>query len=150
MSNAEAPPSRVRPRPWRPGFKTSIITLFVGTVLLVGLSLVYLSFARVSAMTRTAASTFIDKVAQLGADRIDSQFKTVRDGLEILAGLQAVQSASIRDNAGLNALMASMLRNNPQLFNLYVGYDDGSFLEMDLIDRAGPAFRAGLKAPEEA
>jgi len=150
MSDTERPQHRVRPRPWRLGFKTSIITLFVGTVLLVGLSLVYLSFARISAMTRTAASTFIDKVAQLGADRIDSQFKTVRDGLEILAGLQAVQSGSIRDNTGLNALMASILRNNPQLFNLYMGYDDGSFLEIDVIDRAGATFRANLKAPEAA
>jgi hypothetical protein len=37
-------------------------------VLLVGLTLVYLSFERVSQVTRTAASSFIEKVAQLGAD----------------------------------------------------------------------------------
>ena len=36
--------------------------------------------------------------------------------------------------------MASMLRNNPQLFNLHVGYEDGSFLEMDVIDRAMGVF----------
>ena len=43
--------------------------------------------------------------------------------------------------------MASMLRNNPQLFNLYVGYEDGSFLEMDVIERAGATFRTSLDAP---
>jgi adenylate cyclase len=134
----------------RVGFRTSIITLFVGIVLLVGLTLVYLSFARISAMTQTAATTFIAKVAQLGADRIDSRFKTVRDALEILSGLPAVQSAELRDNDVLNGLMASMLRNNPQLFNLYVGYEDGSFLEMDVIDRAGTTFRTGLNAPDDA
>ena len=114
MSAAEAPRTGVQPRRLRVGFKTSIITLFVAIVLFVGLTLVYLNgFARISAMTHSAASTFIDKVAELGADRIDSQFKTVRDGLEILAGLPAIQSAELKDNSGPHGLMASILRNNP-------------------------------------
>src|SRR3954468_23141588 len=134
----------------RLGVRTSIITVFIATVLFVGLTLVYLSFERVSSITRTAASTFIEKVAQLGADRIDSQFKSVRDSLDILGGLPAVQSAEIEDNPRLYALMASMLRNNPQLFSLYVGYEDGSFLEMDFIGRAKPGFRASLNVDEDA
>ncbi|MGE9008122.1 cache domain-containing protein [Leptospira interrogans] len=137
-------------RKMRIGFRTSIVTLFVAVVLFVGLTLVYLSFSRVSRITQTAASTFIDKVAQLGADRIDSKFRNVRDSLEILAGLPSIQSAEIEDNSRLYGLMASMLRNNPQIFNLYVGYEDGSFLEMDVIDRAKPAFRASLGVDEDA
>ncbi|XSC43941.1 cache domain-containing protein [Bradyrhizobium sp. RDT10] len=132
------------------GFRASIITVFIAVVLFVGLILVYLSFDRVSSITRTAASTFIEKAAQLGADRIDAQFKSVRDSLDILGGLPAVQSAEIDDNTRLYALMASMLRNNPQLFSLYIGYEDGSFLEMDFIDRAKPGFRAGLNIDEDA
>ncbi|HEY0852866.1 MAG TPA: adenylate/guanylate cyclase domain-containing protein [Bradyrhizobium sp.] len=137
-------------RKLRIGFRASIVTLFVAVMLLVGLTLVYLSFSRVSIITRTAASTFIDKVAQLGADRIDSKFRNVRDSLEILAGLPSIQSAEIEDNARLYGLMASMLRNNPHIFNIYVGYEDGSFLEMDVIDRAKPAFRASLGVDEDA
>jgi adenylate cyclase len=150
MSHETAGTAVKSPRQLRVGFRTSIITLFVAIVLLVGLTLVYLSFARITAMTQTAATTFIAKVAQLGADRIDARFKEVRDSLEILAGLPAVQSAELRDNTVLYSLMASMLRNNPQLFNLYVGYEDGSFLEMDVIDRANATFRTGLGAPEDA
>jgi adenylate cyclase len=134
----------------RIGFRTSIITVFVAVVLLVGLTLVYLSFARVTQITQTAASSFIEKVAQLGADHIDEQFKNVRDNLEILAGLPSIQGAEIEDNSRLYGLMAAMLRNNPQLFNLYVGYEDGSFLEMDVIDRAKPAFRSSLNVDEDA
>lgn len=137
-------------RKLRIGFRTSIVTLFVAVVLFVGLTLVYLSFNRVSKITQTAASTFIDKVAQLGAGRIDSKFRNVRDNLEILAGLPSIQSAEIEDNSRLYSLMASMLRNNPQIFNLYVGYEDGSFLEMDVIDRAKPAFRTSLGVEEDA
>jgi adenylate cyclase len=137
-------------RPVRIGFRTSIITVFVAVVLLVGLTLVYLSFRRVSSITQTAASTFIEKVAQLGSDRIDAQFRIVRDNLEILAGLPAIQAAEIEENSRLYGLMASMLRNNPQLFSLYVGYEDGSFLEMDVIDRAKPGFRASLGIKEDA
>src|SRR3954465_1497184 len=137
-------------RKLRIGFRTSIVTLFVAVVLCVGLTLVYLSFSRVSKITQTAASTFIDKVAQLGADRIDAKFRNVRDSLEILAGLPSIQSAEVEDNSRLYALMASMLRNNPQIFNLYVGYEDGSFLEMDIIDRGKPGFRTSLKVDEDA
>jgi len=142
--------SSTRQRPFRIGFRTSIITVFIAVVLLVGLTLVYLSFERVSRITRTAASSFIEKVAQLGADHIDGKFKNVRDGLEILAGLPSIQEAEIEDNARLYGLMASMLRSNPQLFNLYVGYEDGSFLEMDVIDRAKPGFRSSLNVNEDA
>lgn len=138
------------PQSFRIGFRASIITVFIAVVLFVGLTLVYLSFERVSLITRTAAADFIDKVAQLGADRIDGQFRNVRDCLDILAGLPSIQSAEIEDNSRLYGLIASMLRNNRQLFNLYVGYEDGSFLEIDVIDRARPGFRASLNVPEDA
>jgi len=137
-------------RRFRIGFQTSIIAVFVAAVLLVGLTLVYLSFERVSAITRTAATSFIEKVAQIGADHIDEQFENVRDNLEILAGLPPIQTAEIENNSRLYVVMASMLHNNPRLFNLYVGYEDGSFLEMDVIDRAKPAFRSSLRVGEAA
>jgi adenylate cyclase len=132
------------------GFRTSMIALFFGIVLFVGLSLVYLSFARVTTITRSAAASFLDTVAHLSADRIDAQLKTVRDTLDVLQGVTWVQSADIRNNPQLHILMASLLRNNKQLYNIYVGYDDGSFLEMDDIDRAGPAGRVRLGAPDGA
>ncbi len=105
--------SSSRKRPIQIGFRTSIITVFIAVVLLVGLTLVYLSFERVSLITRTAAAGFIEKVAQLGADHIDEQFRNVRDGLEILAGLPSIQEADIEDNSqavrpdGLNAAQQS-------------------------------------------
>ena len=102
-------------------FRTSIITMFIAVVLFVGLTLVYLSFARVSLIARTAAAGFIDKVAQLGADRIDGQFENVRGCLDILAGLPSIHAAELDDNSRLYGLIASMLRNNRQLFSLMAG-----------------------------
>ena len=133
----------------RIGFRASVIALFVAVVLFVGLSLVYFSFDRVTSIIRSAASTFIDKVAEHAADRIDTQFKEVRDSVEILTSLPAIQEGRI-DSPAIHALMAAMLRNNSQLFSLYVGYADGNFLEIDFIDRAGRSFRDRLDAPAEA
>ena len=70
--------------------------MFVAVVLLVGLTLVYLSFERVTVITKAAASSFIEKVAQLGADHVDEQFKNVRDNLDILSGLPSIQEAEDR------------------------------------------------------
>jgi adenylate cyclase len=69
MADAGSP----KPRHFRIGFQTSIITVFVAGVLLVGLSLVYFSFERVTKITHTAAAGFIEKVAQLGADHVEEQ-----------------------------------------------------------------------------
>src|ERR1700712_3374403 len=132
------------------GFKTSIIALFVAIVLVIGLTLVYLSFARITAVTNSAASQFIRKVAESSADRIGSQLKLVRDNLEILNALPSIQSARIENNPQLYALLAAMVKSNTQLFSLYIGYDDGSFIEMDDIGGTGRDVRARLEAPEQA
>ena len=132
------------------GFKASIIALFVAIVLVIGLTLVYLSFSRITAVTDSAASQFIDKVAELSADRIGSQLKLVQDNLAILSALPSVQSGEIEDNPQLKSLLAAMLKSNGQLFNLYVGYADGSFIEMDALDGTGWETRARLGAPDQA
>jgi adenylate cyclase len=132
------------------GFKTSIIALFVAIVLVIGLTLVYLSFERINAVTNSAASQFIGKVAESSADRIGSQLKLVRDNLEILNALPSIQSARIENNQPLYALLAAMVKSNTQLFSLYIGYDDGSFIEMDDIGGTGRDVRARLEAPEQA
>jgi adenylate cyclase len=144
------PQTSARGRPFQFGFKTSIITLFVAIVLFIGLTLVYLSFERITAATNSAASKFIDKVAELSADRIGFQLKLVKDDLEVLKAIPSIQTADIADNPRFTALLAAMLRNNDQLFSLYVGYDDGSFIEMDAIEGAGQGTRARLEAPERA
>ena len=144
------PQTSSRGRPLRLGFKSSIITLFVAIVLIIGLTLVYLSFSRITAVTNSAASKFIDKVAELSADRIGFQFKLVRDDLAVLKDIPSIRTEDIVDNARFTALLAAMLRNNDQLFSLYVGYDDGSFIEMDAIEGARRETRARLEAPDQA
>ena len=131
--------------PIRLGFKTSVIALFVAIVLFIGLTLVYLSFSRMTAITNAAASKFIGEVAELSADRIGSQLKLVRDNLEVLRALPSIQSEHIEDDSRLNALLAAMLKSNGELFNLYVGYGDGSFIEMDAIEGVGRVCVLGWK-----
>src|SRR3979490_903942 len=132
------------------GFRTSIIGLFVGIVLIIGLTLVYLSFERISAVTDSAATQFIGKVAQSSGGRIGSQLKQVRDNLEVLNALPSIQSAEIDNNPRLYALLAAMVQSNEKFFSLYVGYDDGSCSEMDDIGSTGRDARARLEAPEHA
>jgi len=133
----------------RLGYQLSITALFVAVVLAVGLALVFLSFDRARSITRTAALAFIDQVADHTADRVDGQFKDVLDVLEVLRQLQPVESGTILGNPPLYATLAALLRRHGQLYNLYIGYDDGGFLELDLLDRAGPAIRAELRPPPD-
>ena len=61
----------------RLGYQLSITTLFVFVVLGVGLALVYLSFDRAKAISRSAAVTYIDRVAEHTADTVDQNFASV-------------------------------------------------------------------------
>jgi adenylate cyclase len=132
------------------GFQLSVTTLFVAVVLAVGLALVFLSFDRARSITRSAALSFIDRVADHTADRVNGQFKDVLDILEVLRQLQPIESGTILGNPPLYATLAALLRRHGQLYNLYVGYEDGGFIELDVLDRAGPAIRAQLHAPSDA
>jgi adenylate cyclase len=134
----------------RLGYQLSITALFVAVVLTVGLALVFLSFDRARSITRSAALAFIDRVADHTADRVDGQFKDVLDILEVLRQLQPVETGAILDNPPFYAMLAALLRRHGQLYNLYVGYADGAFIELDVLDRAGPGFRAQLRAPTDA
>ncbi|MGO4386104.1 adenylate/guanylate cyclase domain-containing protein [Microvirga sp. 2YAF29] len=131
-------------------YQLSITALFVAVVLSVGLSLVFLSFDRARSITRTAALAFINRVADHTADRVDGQFKDIYDILEVLKQLQPVESGTILGNPSLYATLAALLRRHGQLYNLYIGYDDGALLELDALDRAGSAARATLDAPKDA
>jgi len=132
------------------GFQLSVTTLFVSVVLAVGLTLVFLSFDRARLITRTAALAFIDRVADHTADQVDGEFRDVFDILEVLRQLEDVESGAILDNPSFYRTLATLLRRHNQLYNLYVGYDDGGFIELDMLDRAGPAIRAQLDAPPDA
>jgi adenylate cyclase len=134
----------------RIGYQLSITALFVSVVLAVGLALVVLSFDRARAISRSAALTFIDRVAEHTADQVDGQFKAVLSTVEVLKLLAPVQAGAISDNPSLYATLAALLRQHSHLYNLYVGYDDGTFIELDALDRAGAAIRARFGAPEAA
>ena len=134
----------------RLGYQLSITMLFVFVVLGVGLALVYLSFDRAKAISRSAAVTYIDRVAEHTADTVDQNFATVLQAVEVVKQFPSIQMGTISADPQLYALMAALLREHKQLYNIYVGYDDGSFIELDALDRAGPAVRAQLGAPEQA
>src|SRR3954467_13790734 len=48
--------------------------------------------------------------------------------LEVLKQLPPVMAGAIADNPPLYAVLAALLRENEQLYNLYVGYDDAPSL----------------------
>ena len=120
-------------RSWRVGFQLSIVTLFTALVLAVGLGLIFLSFDRASAIMTSAARQFVDQVSDHVGDKVKGEFDPVLNELNILVRLPAIGSESIHNDPQLYALLAAVLRQLPQLLNLYVGYGDGNYLEMDSL-----------------
>jgi adenylate cyclase len=134
-------------RNFRVGFQLSIVTLFTALVLAVGLGLIILSFDRASAIMRSAAQKFVDQVSDHVADRVKGEFDPVLNEIGILARLPAIGSESIGDDPQLYALLVAVLRQLPQLYNLYAGYGDGNFIEIDGLAQLPPDRVAAMNAP---
>jgi len=137
-------------RSWRVGFQLSIVTLFTALVLAVGLGLIFLSFDRASAIMTSAARQFVDQVSDHVGDKVKGEFDPVLNELNILARLPAIESESIKEDPPLYALLAAVLRQLPQLLNLYAGYGDGNYLEMDALTQLPPDRVAAMGAPPGA
>src|SRR3954451_6352276 len=120
-------------RTWRVGFQLSIVTLFTALVLAVGIGLIILSFDRASAIMRSAARQFVEQVSDHIGDKVKGEFDPVLNELNILVRLPAIESESLKEDPQLYALLTAVLRQLPQLLNLYVGYGDGRYLEMDAL-----------------
>ena len=88
----------------RVGYQLSITMLFVIVVLGVGLALVYLSFDRAKAISRSAAVTYIDRVAEHTADTVDRSFRTVLGAVEVLRQFPSVEAGD--DRRGPSAICA--------------------------------------------
>jgi adenylate cyclase len=137
-------------RTLRISFQVLIMILFVGVVLSLGLGLVFLSFDRAKAISRSAAVAYIDRVAEQTSDRVDAQFQGAIGALELLRQFPSVKAEMLSDNTALYTVLAAVLRTHPSLYSLYVGYDDGRFIEMEMIERGGHDQRARLGGPQDA
>jgi len=81
---------------FRIGYQLSITALFV-------LALVILSFDRAHTITRSAALTFIDRVAEHVADRVDGQFREAMHTLEVVKQPPPMQSRQSRSSSDRQA-----------------------------------------------
>jgi HD-GYP domain-containing protein (c-di-GMP phosphodiesterase class II) len=130
-------------------FQVSIVSaIFLIIVAMTGVTLASVFLASSQAADETAATLF-GEMARRTSDQVDRQISETLS-LAALGAARPVGDAVSGDGTSNPALpfLVQALEDNPSLYSLYFGFNDGSFLQV-IKTRSDPRILEALKAPAE-
>jgi adenylate cyclase len=137
--------------PPRKGIQVGIAALLV--VIVVGLvgGIIWYNFAKSASLTVDTAERLLAASSEDTVHRIELFYEPVLAIVALASRIPQISEMTPREREDRAALVMTGLRRYPQLFSLYVGYENGDF---DMITRVGgeerSAARKRLGAPDTA
>lgn len=126
--------------------RSNILSVFFTITFLIALLLIGLQYHFSKQLSLTAAEQSFTHISQRVADRIkliDSKVVTMINMVAEYPGLESLSDANQRHSA-INLFAKAMLEN-PNIYALYVGYENGNFYELinlKLVEGRNPQFAA--------
>jgi adenylate cyclase len=113
--------------------------------------LIFIQIATYHAAAREAASAAMDAASASTLSRIEDQVSQVTSVVRVLASNPVLADSDDRSEIdGAIILFKAALGVLPQMDSLYVGYDNGCWLQVRRLDVLDPAERQRLEAPAGA
>jgi adenylate cyclase len=132
-------------------FRTSItlaVTTFV--IALAGL-LILIQFWTLRLATQEAASARMDAASAETLGRLRNEISQVTSIVQVLSSSSSVADSDERSETGRAIpLFKAALLEVPQMDSLYVGYDNGGWLQVRPLSRLTETQRTRLRAPKDA
>src|SRR5262249_40360449 len=110
-------------------FQNALTAIFGTALLLLAAALVGLQFVRSERIVRSATLGYMDRLAIEAELRTVDLLSSPSALVETMAVMPALNSAS-RPGTAVWPVLVEALRQLPQLYGAYVGYDDGNFLQI--------------------
>ena len=128
------------------------ITVAVMTVVsALAACLILIQIISFRAATREAASAFMDAASANAVNRLEGQVSELGAVISILSTNPFFTDSDDRSEVGgAVGLFKTALNELPQADSLYVGYDNGCWLQVRRVDDLDPAQRRRLEAPPGA
>jgi adenylate cyclase len=132
-------------------FRTSITFavmafIVVLTVLLIAIQLHSLRFA-----TKEAASAYMDATSTKVLGRLQGELATISSLVNVLATSSSLADSNERSETGRAIpLFKAALRELPQMDSIYIGFENGAWLQVRRISNLTEEQRERLRAPENA
>ncbi len=133
---------------FRPTIRVTVVGIFILATVLTALLAVGLQYKFTRLMASEAAVSRFSGLADSTGEFLNSMDSQAAQTARLLAsypGLVQVQEQGPWASPEVRELFAELLRNNPMLYAIYLGFDNGDFYELINLN-SGPVVRRQLQA----
>jgi len=131
-------------------FRIAITTAVMAIITTLAFGLILIQAATIRAAATGAAYSAMDFASANTVGRLEADISEMSTVVRVLAAERALKSPSSQSNADVIVVFKAALQELPQADSLYVGYDDGSWLQVRRLDVLRQSERTKLGAPAEA
>ena len=132
-------------------FRVAITAAVLAIITALTASLTFIQLETFHAAARAAASAAMDAASANTLSRLTGDISELNSVVRVLSSNPSLTDSDDRSETdGAIALFKAALRELPQADSLYVGYDNGCWLQVRRLDVLDPAEREKLGAPSAA
>jgi adenylate cyclase len=132
-------------------FRTSITAAVLAFVTMLGAALIAIQSWSFHLAAKEAAATRMDMASAETLGRLKSDIREVETIVHVLSTAPSISDSDERSEAGpAIPLFKVALRELPQMDSIYVGYDNGGFLQVRPLGLLRDSQREKLQAPADA
>jgi len=133
------------------GFRTTITLAVMAFVAALAALLILIQTRTFNLTTEQAASAYMDAASAKSFGRLQSQVAEIVTLVRVLSASPNLADSDQRTETGRGmALLKAALNALPQMDSVYVGYDNGSWLQVRNLDQVTNEQRERLRASPEA
>jgi len=132
-------------------FRTTITVAVMAFITALAAFLILIQVLTFHAAAREAASAYMNAASASALSRLEAQVSELASLIRVLSTNPFLADSDDRSEiGGAVGLFKTALDELPQSDSLYVGYDNGCWLQVRRLDNLDPTHRARLEAPAHA
>ena len=125
-----------------------IASLFTILVLLIGITLAWVSYKQISDLTFETTETLFTKTVDELELHFQKEYRPVSTSVRLLASAEISEARNLDDRMQHIPILAEVLRDEPQVISFGIGYTNGDYFIMRTLNTTH--MRSVFEAPEEA
>jgi adenylate cyclase len=131
-------------------FRTSITLAVMAFIAALAVLLIFIQFWTLHLATKEAASARMDAASAETLGHLRNEISQIASVVQVLSASSSVADSDERSEVGRAVpLFKAALKEVPQLDSIYVGYDNGAWLQVRLLNRLTDDQRTKLRAPKQ-
>jgi hypothetical protein len=125
-----------------------IASLFTILVLLIGITLAWVSYKQISDLTFETTETLFGKTVDQLELQFQIEYRPVATSVSLLASASIAEAATLEERMLHMPILAEVIKDEPQIAGFGIGYSNGDYFIMRPLNTVH--LRTVFEAPDEA